>query len=243
MRAKRSNAVTDAELKVLFNAIVTHDRPLVTRLVVTSPALVGQALQVGASREDPASYFFTTISHYAYAGDTPLHLAAAAHAAPIAADLLSRGAAVTAKNRRGAAPLHYAADSVPGSGRWEPNAQTAVVQLLLTAGADPDATDGSGVSPLHRAVRGRCAAAVDALLAGGADARMKNRSGSTPLHLAVQTTGRGGSGSAAARTEQLKIIELLLRYGARSSDRNAAGRSVWECARAAGLDAVIADPA
>jgi hypothetical protein len=90
-----------------------------------------------------------------------------------------------------------------------------VIGVLIAANADPNCVDASGVSPLHRAVRTRCAAAVQALLDGGADAQKKNRNGSTPLQLARQTTGRGGSGLPAARAEQTSIVELLQRHGAR----------------------------
>ena len=101
-----------------------------------------------------------------------------------------------------------------------------MVACLIAAGADPNSADKSGVGPLHRAVRTRCASAVRALLAHGAAARGRNGSGSTPLHLAVQNTGRGGSGSAAAREQQKEIIVLLLKHGARPTDRDAAGRTV-----------------
>ena len=70
--------------------------------------------------------------------------------------------------------------------------------------AAPSAVDKSGVGPLHRAVRTRCAGAVRMLLEHGADPRRKNGSGSTPLHLAVQNTGRGGAGSPASRDEQAR---------------------------------------
>ena len=90
-----------------------------------------------------------------------------------------------------------------------------MIETLIAAGADPNARDKTGTAPLHRAVRTRCAAAVRALLEHGADARLKNGRGSTPLHLAVQTTGRGGSGSAAARRQQQRIIDLLHEHGAR----------------------------
>jgi ankyrin repeat protein len=80
---------------------------------------------------------------------------------------------------------------------------------LIQAGADPNARDKSGVAPLHRAARTRCASAVRALLSNGADARLKNKSGSTALQLAEQSTGRGGSGSVAAREQQAVIIQLL----------------------------------
>jgi hypothetical protein len=232
MTTKTSTTDDELELKALLDAVAARDRKAVARLLAKSPALAHRTVAVGATRAQPDSYFFESIEHYAYAGDTPLHLAAAAHAAEIAADLLSLGVDVRAKNRRGAEPLHYAVDGVPGSRRWNPAAQSSVIRRLLAAGADPDAADKSGVSPLHRAVRTRCAAAVEALLAGGASPRRKNGSGSTPLHLAVQSTGRGGAGDAAARAEQALIIELLLRHGARPGDKNSAGKSVRECATA-----------
>src|SRR5450631_4383298 len=96
---------------------------------------------------------------------------------------LKHGANVRARNRRGAEPLHYAADGIPGSITWDPDAQSAVVEFLIRAGADPNSTDKSGVAPLHRAVRTRCAAAARALLTNGAAALGKNKRGSTPLHL------------------------------------------------------------
>jgi hypothetical protein len=58
-------------------------------------------------------------------------------------------------------------------------------------------------------VRNRCAAAVKALLELGADPYARNRNGSTVWQLAHWTTGRGGSGSAAARAQQQEIVELL----------------------------------
>src|SRR5205814_1829037 len=118
-----------------------------------------------------------------------------------------------AMNRRGAQPLHYAADGIPGSDAWRPAAQAAVVAALIAAGADPNATDKSGVAPLHRAVRTRCSAAVRALLEGGADPRRTNKSGSTPIKLATQPTGRGGSGSADAKEQQALIVQLLEQHG------------------------------
>jgi ankyrin repeat protein len=91
------------------------------------------------------------------------------------------------------------------------------------------------VTPLHRAVRTRCAAAVRLLIDHGADARQVNARGSTPLHLAVQTTGRGGSGRAEARQQQTEIIRLLIANGARATDRGAHGRTVAASASSAWL--------
>jgi hypothetical protein len=89
-----------------------------------------------------------------------------------------------------------------------------VIAALIAAGADPNAADKSGVTPLHRAVRTRCTAAVRALLDGGADPKRTNKSGSTPMKLATQPTGRGGSGSTDAKAQQALIVELLEDHGA-----------------------------
>jgi Ankyrin repeats (3 copies)/Ankyrin repeat len=219
----------DAALHRLLRAIASRSGPVASRLLAESPALAGLAIKAGATRQAPEANFFEEITHYAYAGDTPLHIAAAAYQREIAEALVSRGANVGARNRRGAEPLHYAADGVPGSDAWDPDAQYAIVEFLTRAGADPNSEDKSGVAPLHRAVRTRCSAAVRALLGNGADATRTNKSGSTPLHLAVQNTGRGGSGSAISREEQTKIIRLLLDQGARPSDKDSSGRSVKDC--------------
>jgi ankyrin repeat protein len=114
-----------------------------------------------------------------------------------------------------------------------------VIPYLIAAGADPNAVDKPGVAPLHRAVRTRSPAAVRALLAGGADPRQRNGSGSTPLHLAVQTTGASGSGSDRARQSQAEIIVLLLKAGARPTDRDERGRSVLQAATQDSIRALL----
>jgi len=215
-----------AALLSLFRQIVSGDRSAALQQLSQSPSFAQLALAVGASRQTENSYFFTEIMHYAYAGDTALHIAAAAHQVAIATELISQGANVRSRNRRGAEPLHYAADDGPGSQNWDLQAQAAIVTLLIKAGADPNVDDKSGVAPLHRAVRNRCTGTVRALLDHGADPLRKNKSGSTPLHLATQTTGHSGSGSAESHVEQAVIIRLLLDHGARPTDKNTHGKSV-----------------
>src|SRR5438309_310145 len=80
---------------------------------------------VGATRQSADNYFLDEIEHYLYAGDTALHIAAAAYQPPTVRQLIAMGGDVGAMNRRGAQPLHYAADGVPGSPRWNPGAQAA----------------------------------------------------------------------------------------------------------------------
>jgi hypothetical protein len=190
-------------LTPLIEAIADNDAPAVRRMLAASPSII--------TARATADFFLGRIGHYLYGGDTALHIASAAHRPAVVRVLIRAGADVRAKNRRGAEPLHYAADSAPGFPRWNPRAQAATIAALVKAGADPNAVDKSGVMPLHRAVRTRSAAAVRALLGAGADPRARNGNGSTPLDLAQRTTGRGGSGSPAARSQQAEILEILAR--------------------------------
>jgi ankyrin repeat protein len=103
---------------------------------------------------------------------------------------------------------------MPGSPSWDPHAQAKTIASLIAAGADPNAPDQGGATPLHKAVRTRCAVAVKALIDGGADPRRKNKGGSTALRLAEVNSGRGGSGSPEAKAERQEILLLLEAHGA-----------------------------
>ena len=194
-------AVGGSMFMKLVRAISAGDARIALALLAASPGLAKER-----AKED---VFLEEIAHYLYAGDSALHIAAAAYQQEIARTLIAMDADVRARNRRGAQPLHYAANGGPGSRSWNPDAQAATITSLIEAGADPHAVDNSGVMPLHRAVRTRCTAAVKALLDGGANARSRNGSGSTPMDLATQNTGRDGSGSPESKAEQKEIIRLL----------------------------------
>lgn len=226
MEKPEDDVAGDGDLRAILDAIASRDVPEVSRLLEVSPGLTRESMRCGAHRRDPEDHFLVAISHYLYAGDTALHVAAAAYHVELAARLLAAGADVGARNRRGAEPLHYAADGGPGVEHWEPQAQRDVIISLIMGGANVHALDRGGVTPLHRAVRARSSAAVTALIEKGADPLQRNNSGSTPLHLAVQSTGRGGAGSVRAKSEQRRIISLLLHHGARSTDTDAKGTTV-----------------
>jgi hypothetical protein len=70
-------------------------------------------------------YYLDEIEHYRYAGDTALHIAAVAYRPEIVRALIAMSADVRARNHRGAEPLHYAVDGMPGSRTWNPHAQAA----------------------------------------------------------------------------------------------------------------------
>jgi hypothetical protein len=101
--------------------------------LAASPELARTALSVGGTRATQAEFFLTDVTHQVYAGDTLLHVAAAACAIDVARRLIDAGADVRARNRRGAEPLHYAADGGPSHPTWDPPGQAAMVTLLITA--------------------------------------------------------------------------------------------------------------
>jgi hypothetical protein len=209
----------------LLSAILDDDRPRAKRLVAANPALVTR-------RIDEARLYETKIVHWIYAGDIPLHLAAAGHRVEIARILLDAGANPnSAMNHRPSGPLHYAADGCPGNRAWNSKRQVETIHCLLEAGADINAQDQNWATPLHRAVRTRCADAVRCLLKAGSDPSLKNKSGSTPFHLAVQNTGRGGSGSENAKAAQRQIIAEFLSFGVSVRLKDGKGKSVLDWAR------------
>ena len=167
------------------------------------------------------------ISHWIYVGDTALHLAAAGYRVKIVQLLLASGADPNAaRNHRKSTPLHYAADGFITGPAWDAKRQVATIRCLLQNGADIHSQDQNGATPLHRAVRTRCAAAVKCLLAVGSDPTILNKPGSTAFHLAVQNTGRGGSGAPAAVSAQREIIKTFLSFGVSPSLKTPTGKTV-----------------
>ena len=134
---------------------------------------------------------------------TPLHVAQTKEIAQL---LITQGASIEAivkgnesagfgKNGRysyaffsGDTPLHTHA----GEGRKE------VVEILINAGANVNAKNDTGMSPLHNAVTKEV---VELLIAEGADVNAKNKHGGTPLH-------------EAAASGHKEIVELLIAEGA-----------------------------
>jgi ankyrin repeat protein len=205
----------DASLRRLIRAIVAGDDAAVERLLRDAPDLARAALAEGASRTSAAAAnFLPSVGCYLYVGATALQIAAAAYRPELCRRLIAAGASVAAKNRRGWTALHHAADSHPNQPHWDPGRQAQTIAALAAAGADLNALDGNGTTPLHRAIRTRGAAAVAALLEAGADPAARTRNGTTSLRLANVTSGRGGSGSPRAKAEQARIVELLEEAGA-----------------------------
>jgi len=209
----------------LVAAVLDDDRAQVKELLLIDPGIA----RLGIGKDE---LYESKIAHWIYREDTALHVATAGYRVEIAKLLLAAGAdAASAKNRRRSQPIHYAADGSLESPSWNAERQVAMLRLLLQAGADVNAPDRNGATPLHRAVRTRCAAAVRCLLEAGGDPTIKNLPGSTPFHLAVQNTGRGGSGAEQARIAQREILQAFLERGISPTLTDAKGKSVREWAR------------
>ncbi|KAJ3114643.1 hypothetical protein HDU96_001842 [Phlyctochytrium bullatum] len=144
-------------------------------------------------------------------GETPLHAAATAGQLPTAKLLLSRSAAVDARDATGATPLIRAAAAgrtemvellvhrggadvhAVDARRWSALLASChaghvdTLGALVACGADFRATDAAGAGGLHLATCGGHAGVVAALIARGADvdAPAAGLGGSAALHLAV----------------------------------------------------------
>ena len=82
-------------------------------------------------------------------------------------------------------PLHLA---INGSWTEEPRRRLASLSLLLSAGADPNAADVHGDTPLHLACKAKDLQAVARLRRAGADDAVLNSAGVSPRMLLLGAT-------------------------------------------------------
>ncbi len=148
---------------------------------------------------------------------TPLHLAADRGQTPVAELLLAHGAQANVCDRNGVQPIHLAATSW-----YEPSQSIAVgiIQTLLDASADINATDDRGDTPLHYAARAEAVRSAVDLLRLGTDVNPRNHARQTPLHIAAER------GCAA-------MVRRLIEAGASLHARDADGRTPLHCAAVA----------
>ncbi len=157
-------------------------------------------------------------------GLTPLMHAVScmSRSVPVVTAILEAGANVNRKTQEGYTALHCAID-VNG----EANLNTAeVIGVLVSAGADLNARQHYGWTPLLQAVVKGTAAEVKALLAAGADANETMPFDTLPAFNAGRTTLMGALTSPYAEV----IIEALLQAGADPQRRDANGMNFFEYA-------------
>jgi uncharacterized protein len=95
-------------------------------------------------------------------------------------DLLARGADVHAASKNGmrVQPLHSAA------AQGDQNKASELARLLLQAGADPNAKQQGGYTPLHEAALNGKLTLIELLLSHGADPKLGSDKGETAVELA-----------------------------------------------------------
>jgi cytohesin len=145
---------------------------------------------------------------------TPLHYAARFGVVAAMEHLLDAGADVNARMYEAWTPLHVALTNRIDNEEQE-RAVSRMTDLLLKHGADVNATDVLGQTPIFHA---STPAIVSTLLAHGAKADIRDSAGSTPLHMAVYNGDR-------------EIVDALIAAGANVNVRNAQGETPLSIAR------------
>ncbi|MFQ5495779.1 MAG: ankyrin repeat domain-containing protein, partial [Phycisphaerae bacterium] len=188
-------------------------------------------------------------------GNTPLHLAVERMHVGAVERLVKAGAKLEAGNRDGLVPLHLVA--ISGSGPLDVRSKReALTRLLIAGGADVQARDGQGLSPLHWAARKGRSGMVALLLKAKAAIEAQDHKGRTPLHLAALGNHKGiivqlvDRGAAVNATDKLGETPLhaaahrfrpdatlaLLTHGANVNATNKAGETALHVAAAQGPD-------
>ncbi len=132
---------------------------------------------------------------------TPLFLAASFGKKEAVQFLLANKADSTAKDSTGFTPLEGICSN---PSQIEPTATKAIIEALLSHGANVNVRNKWGSTPLHAAIKRKNLAAVEALLDHKADVNSRDNRGSRPLDF------------LPTRDHQYsKIGQLLLKHGAK----------------------------
>ena len=191
-------------------------------------------------------------------GVTPLMLAVHERGFPeIVKFLIEKGAQVDARSNNGSTPLHRAAQASIGNRYRSPllcmtsihpdfrrdieevrQRPLEMIQLLLDTGAQVDARDEDGNTPLIVAAKGTDRPEIiQLLIEKGAEVNARNNDGSTALMVAARGADSGGNIPGVTIIKSTRallggdIIELLLDKGANPLAIDASGMKAIDHAR------------
>jgi ankyrin repeat protein len=148
---------------------------------------------------------------------TPLHNAGAVGSADLVSVLMSHGADIHALDMNDSTPLHTAV--------VEPSS-SAVIKRLIQYGANVEAKNNRGETPLACAMEHQPAHVIEYMLQKGSDPKAMTRSGAPVLFEAV-------------RRESVELIKILIHYGADLRAVNAEGQGLVQCACKTGNPALV----
>lgn len=148
--------------------------------------------------------------------------------------MLSRNADIFAANTQNISPLRKSLESQNGSEQWLLNSSTITARdgsgnsvlhyaaewqlpndtlnFLIQKGADVNAVNGNGETPLFSAAKGDNTDAIDLLVKRGASLNARDHLGSSPLH-------------AAVRWDALTAAEKLINLGFNIDSQNVGGKT------------------
>ena len=189
------------------------------RLIVAMLALILYASPGRAA--DPCADIARAVSALkdgdAYQATAQLFAAARHNCEPEARALIARGAAIDARDRKGATALGEAA----GAGK------TRLMALLIDKGADLNARAVDGSTPLFLAAEQDRPAATRLLIERGADPNIPGRDGVRPL-------------AAAAYNGAADSVDLLLKHGADPNALDDEGKSAMVFAAGRANTSIVA---
>ena len=166
-------------------------------------------LAAGTGREDTAKFLLAhnaDMNAVALNGWTALHAAAFEGHTNTLALLVDAGSNLDAADHAGNTALNLAAANLADKSR-----ALEIVELLLSHNANPNTSNSTGCTALHRAVEHGFPGLVELLLSRNADPNFDNRPGQIALHGAVE------------KGEE-RIVELLITYNA---NLHARGGKAW----------------
>jgi len=182
-------ARNDAGVSVIATTVYAGRLPLARELAsrreeldLFEAACLGEVDVVRAHIEvDPE-----VIDHHSPDGFSPIGFAAYFGHLDLLAFLIEKGADLEAPsaNAMRVGPLHSAA------AHSDPTRATLIARTLLEAGADPNAQQQGGFTPLHQAVHNNNLELTQLLLSHGANPHVSNDDGDSPLQIAHAQTKR-----------------------------------------------------